>query len=709
MTKQTPFSSHLPAPKSFSASAPPRSGEGAAAEPELSTESMPDLMPPPVMELSAGQLPTEPAERDVHSPAMQTMDFIPKELEDPSLAGRVLAQKVRLDARIGRGGMGDVYRGTHLTLGREVAVKIIRDDLILHTGVRERFQREAQLVGKLSSERIVQVFDFGTDEPGDQPPVTYLVMEFVDGENLQLVTEQLGALPWRATLPVVKDVAEALRVAHGAGVMHRDLKPENLMLLPVDERGQRRVKVLDFGIARVFDGSENEARFTSPGVVLGTPGYLAPEVLRSEPSDGRADLFALGAIWFRMLTGRDLFEGPSPRAILLEQAHKGDTGAQPAMAHLGVPPDVVAEVMRLLASDPNGRPASAAVLEARLEELIEEARRTGGAPTPLVPTANPTSLPSTSPTETDLVSLPKDPSETADGDAPWVTATLPNGQVVTGQLVGTSPGTPGTGALMVPPPSSTNKWAIAFGLLLLLVVGAGAFVLGQRQAPSTPTTVATTSTTTTTPSAPATPASTTPPPAPAAPVVAVATDDKAEPAPASDVKATRKKAPKKTATKSKRRRRSKAKTKTKKSGKKVAKAAPTKPSDVDTGMSKAAPPPKLTSKMVKRALRRQLGKASQCSNTNIKFSQTGPGLLVDHCPSYKSHGKPQMLTLTLDPSGKVTAATFRNAAVQNSKIGKCVAASLKEWTFPPFDGAPVDIKQRVEFEACVPINNVCVF
>ncbi|MCP4500364.1 MAG: hypothetical protein GY822_10435 [Deltaproteobacteria bacterium] len=119
--------------------------------------------------------------------------------------------------------------------------------------------------------------------------------------------------------------------------------------------------------------------------------------------------------------------------------------------------------------------------------------------------------------------------------------------------------------------------------------------------------------------------------------------------------------------------------------------------------------PLTSARRIKRALFRSLGNASKCRNTNNKKAKQGPGLLIDHCPSYKTLDKDQKITLTLDPSGKVTNAYFRDSAANESDIGACITESLMGWSFAPFDGVPVDITQRVSFEPCVPINNVCVF
>ena len=597
--------------------------------------------------------------------------------------GRILDGKVRLDRLLGRGGMGDVYQGTHLSLGRQVAVKVIRDDMLWHPSGRERFQREAQVAARVSqsTDRIAQVFDFGTDDgaPG-VAPVTYLVMEFVEGESLQHLSEQLGPLHWRTTLGMVHDVAEALSAAHAAGIVHRDLKPDNLQLLPPDEQQRRRVKVLDFGIARaaVVDDAEARKGLTAPGIVLGTPGYVAPEVMQGAAADGRADLFGVGAIWVRLLTGHDLYDGDSPRAVMLRQA----AGVPDVSAELhtrGVPDDVIHVVAQLLHPDPEARVASADHLAQAVHQLAQNARQQASAPTP-----QPPQLSWSVPTSTSMAPAGTPATRSAPlPQAQPMTSTMPQVQLMTTSQPAT--------------PSSPNPWAMAFVALLTVVVGTGAYILGQQHQEAPPPQViirklpeAATSPTFPTPT-------TTPPPAIAAAAAAPAVDK--QPPARRKRRSTTKTAPPKKST----------------STPKVATKAPTKNDDVaahvdnDAKMSMAAPPPKLTSKVVKDIFRRHLGKASSCRNTNIKFSQSGPGLLIDHCPSYKSHDRAQKLTLTLDPSGKVTRAQFANAGVQRSDIGQCVIESLQAWTFPAFDGGPVDVTQRVEFEACVPINGVCVF
>ncbi len=214
----------------------------------------------------------------------------PKCLLESELPPARIGNVLELHEEIGGGGMGTVFRAVHLRLGRPVAVKFLSSALAGDPEVQARFEREARLLARLSHPNIVQVHDFG--EEGEQ---SYIVMEYVDGQPLSACLP----IPTQRAIEIGVQVCDALAYAHREGVIHRDIKPENIML---DRAGN--VKITDFGIARLARPDEPGWTLTAAQVALGTPHYLAPEVLRGAPPDPRADLYALGVVLYQAVTGK---------------------------------------------------------------------------------------------------------------------------------------------------------------------------------------------------------------------------------------------------------------------------------------------------------------------------------------------------------------------------------------------------------------------
>jgi eukaryotic-like serine/threonine-protein kinase len=287
----------------------------------------------------------------------------------------VIERKYRLDQVIGRGGMGAVYRARDVRLDRDVAIKVVRADLLNDAESRSRFRREAQIVARLQHPGIVAVFDYGTFPDGS----AFLVMELLRGEDLRRVLRREGSLPAARALPLMSAICTAVHAAHREGVLHRDLKPENILLVdgadePQSGQGSTTdvaVKVLDFGVAKlVSDRSPDQtamATVTTAGMVVGTPAYMAPEQLRSETVDARTDVFSLGVLTYEMLTG-DL---PFGRASLWDIGLQQTRGMKPMQVPRdGVAPHVEQAVSRALNLDPARRPASAAEFAALLTSSV---------------------------------------------------------------------------------------------------------------------------------------------------------------------------------------------------------------------------------------------------------------------------------------------------------------------------------------------------
>ena len=259
----------------------------------------------------------------------------------------VVDGKYRVDAVIGRGGMGAVFRAKDVRLERDVAVKVVRAELVSNPESRARFQREAQIVARLQHPGIVTVFDYGALPDG----AAFLIMEFVRGEDLRHVLKREKTLPRARAIAIATGVAGSIEAAHRAGVLHRDLKPENI-LLPDNNAGP---KVLDFGVAKLTDSATTSGLVTQSATVVGTPAYMAPEQLRGEVVDGRADVYSLAVLTYETLTGRLPYGMGSFIDIGIRQAE----GAA-RVSFDGVDPPVAAALQRALSLAREERPATAA-------------------------------------------------------------------------------------------------------------------------------------------------------------------------------------------------------------------------------------------------------------------------------------------------------------------------------------------------------------
>jgi serine/threonine-protein kinase len=220
--------------------------------------------------------------------------------------GNVLNDKWTLERLLGVGGMAAVYSGCHRN-GARAAIKVLHPDLSRHREVRERFQREGYAANKVGHPGVVKVLDDDVISSGPDEGIAYLVMELLEGESLQDRLERGPPLGEREFLAFARDVLDILQAAHDHGVVHRDLKPENLFVARDAESNNPRVKVLDFGLARLLAGQA----ITTYGLALGTPSFMSPEQAagRIDEIDGRTDLFALAATGFRLRTGRRIHEG----------------------------------------------------------------------------------------------------------------------------------------------------------------------------------------------------------------------------------------------------------------------------------------------------------------------------------------------------------------------------------------------------------------
>ena len=264
-----------------------------------------------------------------------------------------------LEERIGEGGMGMVYRASHALLRRPTAVKLLLPDRA-GTASLKRFEREVQLTARLSHPNTITVFDYGRTPEG----VFYYAMELLEGATLMEVVQACGPLPPARVARIVSDVAGALAEAHSIGLIHRDIKPANIMLC---ERGgiPDVVKVLDFGLVKEI-ASDSSAALTQANSITGTPQYMAPEAIKSPDGvDARADIYALGAVAYYLLTGKHVFGGGSVVEVCSHHLH---TPPVPPSERLGrpLPQELEALVLACLAKAPEARPQDAATLAERL-------------------------------------------------------------------------------------------------------------------------------------------------------------------------------------------------------------------------------------------------------------------------------------------------------------------------------------------------------
>ncbi len=287
----------------------------------------------------------------------------------PDLSGRTIGE-YEIVAKIGVGGMGEVYEGRHPLIGKRVAVKVLLPSLSNEAELVERFLSEARAVNEIRHRGIVDIFSFGQLPEGSR----YFVMEFLEGEAFDKIIKRRSPLPLGEVLGWADEMLDALEAAHSAGIIHRDIKPSNLFLVNTG-RGRAYVKLLDFGIAKLGAINGEATPQTRASVILGTPDYISPEQARGKHISPQTDLYALGCVLFEMITGERVFRGENTLQTMW--MHVEDTPPVPSSIRPDIPPELDEVVLCALQKDPAHRPQSAAVMREQLLVIKNQLSPTG--------------------------------------------------------------------------------------------------------------------------------------------------------------------------------------------------------------------------------------------------------------------------------------------------------------------------------------------
>jgi tRNA A-37 threonylcarbamoyl transferase component Bud32 len=299
-----------------------------------------------------------------HALRAKPMEIVePHELTADPLIGRTIASRYRIISLVGRGGMGVVYKVEHVHIGKLMAMKLLHGELARDRDTVKRFRREAEAASRLNHPNTVQIFDFDRHEG-----LMYLVMEFVEGRDLGWIIQYDSPLSLVRVAKICAQVCASVGQAHAAGIIHRDIKPENVMVT-VGRETTDFVKVLDFGLAKLRQEDANLS-VTRAGSIIGTPYYMAPEHIRGDVVDPRADIYSLGAVMYKALSGLPPFWATSPMGVLTKHLTDDPIPPSERASRRDLPPEGDAIVLKAMEKDPNARYQSMEELRADLLEFL---------------------------------------------------------------------------------------------------------------------------------------------------------------------------------------------------------------------------------------------------------------------------------------------------------------------------------------------------
>ncbi|NOZ88148.1 MAG: protein kinase [Deltaproteobacteria bacterium] len=284
--------------------------------------------------------------------------------QDP-LVGRTVAGKFQLLELLGIGGMGRVYKARHIILDRFVVLKILHEHYMEQPKLVKRFEREARAASRLDHPNSIQVIDFGQDKSG----IIYMAMEYLEGRDLAQVLHEEGPLEESRIRNIGIQICAALEEAHNKQIVHRDLKPENIMILG-SSNSREKVKVLDFGIAKILDLNETKTQaLTQMGSVCGTPEYMSPEQARGDKLDGRSDIFALGVVLYQMATSTLPFPSDTPMAVVAKNLFEEPEPPSKRLKDRTISRGLEAIILKAMKKDPKNRFKNAGEMAVALEAL----------------------------------------------------------------------------------------------------------------------------------------------------------------------------------------------------------------------------------------------------------------------------------------------------------------------------------------------------
>ncbi len=352
----------------------PASGPGVPGAPGDGTVA--DLGPPsPVVEQSptmpdearSTNVRGEPDDNDaLHARIMKRLEQGDTAPAADPLLGAEIAGRFHVIAKIGEGGMGAVYRARQKNMDRDVAIKVLLGRVADNPTIVRRFHLEALAVSKLKNPHTIQIYDFGETETEQ----LYIAMEFLDGSSLHDVLKRERVLSVRRSLRIAEQMARSLREAHGKGIVHRDLKPDNVFLISVGEDPDF-VKVLDFGVAKLRESSDEGGTVTKTGTIFGTPKYMSPEQAGGKSIDARSDLYAIGIMLYEMVAGTVPFNSDNSLGMLIKHIQEPPTPVEDMRPDLVFPEELKILLERLLAKSPDMRPQSAEALIRDIGKIVD--------------------------------------------------------------------------------------------------------------------------------------------------------------------------------------------------------------------------------------------------------------------------------------------------------------------------------------------------